>query len=180
MKSRIDSAPCLTDSPLVGSSARRIASIIKAAEARPRAYQTELASAGHTGLDEDRDEEVFRLGNLVIDFRSQDIWLKDRRLSLTPSEVRLLACLVRNAGRTVSRETLWQGIARGTKAMSRTLDMHIWRLREKMLAAAPDAPVIETIRGFGYRLRSAADKLTEASPLYGRGEYAVHAPHRST
>ncbi len=120
------------------------------------------------------------MGNLVIDFRSQDIWLKDRRLSLTPSEVRLLACLVRNAGRTVSRETLWQGLGRGTKSMSRTLDMYIWRLREKMLAAAPDSPVIETIRGVGYRSRATADTLTEASGRYGRGESAVDATHRST
>ncbi len=54
--------------------------------------------------------------------------------------------------------------------MSRTLDMHIWRLREKMLAAAPDSPVIEAIRGFGYHSRPTADTLTEASGLYGRGE----------
>ena len=117
-----------------------------------------------------RDEEFIRVGNLVVDLRSQDIWFKERRLSLTPSEFRLLACLARNAGRTVSRETLWQGLGRGTKSMSRTLDMHIWRLREKMLAAAPDSPAIETIRGFGYRLRPAAEKLPEASDPYGRGE----------
>ncbi len=127
-------------------------------------------SAAHTRRHGEGDEELIRFGNLVVDFRSQDIWLKERRLSLTPSEFRLLACLARNAGRTVSRETLWQGLGRGTKSMSRTLDMHIWRLREKMHAAAPDAPVIETIRGVGYRLRSAADTLTEAGALYGRAE----------
>ncbi len=136
----------------------------------PRGKRSTPDSAEHIGPAGDGDEEVTRFGNLVVDFQNQDIWLKDRRVSLTPSEFRLLACLARNAGRTVSRETLWQGLGRGTKSMSRTLDMHIWRLREKMLAAAPDSPAIETIRGFGYRLRPSPDKLPEASDLYGRGE----------
>ena len=151
----------------------RVHIVLRRADARNPAEigkTSTRASAAHTRRHGEGNEDLIRFGHLVVDFRNQDIWLKDRRLSLTPSEFRLLVCLARNAGRTVTRETLWQSLGRGTKAMSRTLGMHIWRLREKMLVAAPDSPVIETIRGFGYRLRPAADKLTEAGGLYERGE----------
>lgn len=151
----------------------RVHTVLRRAVARTPIHIGKTSARGSAAQPEpaqDGDDEFIRFGNLVVDFRYQDIWLRDRRVSLTPSEFRLLACLARNAGRTVSREILWQGLGRGTKSMSRTLDMHIWRLREKMLAAVPDSPVIETVRGFGYRLRPAADMLTEAGALYRRGE----------
>ena len=144
----------------------RVRTVLRRTASRSSIRIGNLGPAVHPRSDGEAvgDGEIIRLGNLVIDFRSQDIWLNGKRLALTPSEFRLLACLTRNAGRTVSRKTLWQDLWGRSKAMSRTLDMHVWRLREKMLAAAPDPPVIETVRGFGYRLHLPAEKPAEVSP----------------
>jgi DNA-binding response OmpR family regulator len=144
----------------------RVGTVLRRSAARNPITMGNMGLPAHARPDGNGngDAEVIRFGNLVIDFRSQDIWLNSKRLTLTPSEFRLLSCLARNAGRTVSREALWEELWGRSKSMSRTLDMHVWRLREKMLAAAAESPVIETVRGFGYRLHLAAEALTEVSP----------------
>jgi two-component system phosphate regulon response regulator PhoB len=72
-------------------------------------------------------------------------------VELTPIEYRLLLTLVERQGRVQSRphllETVWQA---QPDLQTRTVDMHVNRLRAK-LGAAGD--LIETVRGFGYRLR---------------------------
>ena len=76
-------------------------------------------------------------------------------IELTPREFELLACLMRNAGKVVSREDLlreawgWEYITE-----TKTVDTHIKRLRDKLSAAGFDPGVIETVRGYGYRLRA--------------------------
>lgn len=75
-------------------------------------------------------------------------------IDLTPREFELLACLMRNAGKVVSREDLlhdawgWEFITE-----TKTVDTHIKRLRDKIEAAGYDPKLVETIRGYGYRFK---------------------------
>lgn len=75
-------------------------------------------------------------------------------IDLTPREFELLACLMRNAGKVVSRENLlhdawgWEFITE-----TKTVDTHIKRLRDKIEAAGYDPKLVETVRGYGYRFK---------------------------
>jgi two-component system phosphate regulon response regulator PhoB len=75
-----------------------------------------------------------------------------RELSLTPTEFRLLECLVRQPGRAITRHQLMDAaIGEGAIVLERTIDVHIKTLRRKL--EAPE--LIETVRGVGYRFREA-------------------------
>jgi two-component system phosphate regulon response regulator PhoB len=74
----------------------------------------------------------------------------DRELDLTPTEFRLLECLLRQPGRAFSRPQLMDAaIGEGAVVCERTIDVHIKTLRKKLDAA----DLIETVRGLGYRFR---------------------------
>ena len=80
--------------------------------------------------------------------------VKDKEVSLTRKEFDLLAALVRNRGRVLSRETLLQKVwGYDYFGETRTVDVHIRRLRKKLGQAAAEG--IETVVGVGYRFRAA-------------------------
>jgi two-component system, OmpR family, phosphate regulon response regulator PhoB len=77
--------------------------------------------------------------------------VKGKDLDLTPTEFRLLECLLRQPGRAFTRSHLMDAaIGEGAVVLERTIDVHVKTLRRK-LGAAGD--YIETVRGVGYRLR---------------------------
>lgn len=75
-------------------------------------------------------------------------------IDLTPREFELLACLMLNAGKVVSREDLlhdawnWEFVTE-----TKTVDTHIKRLRDKIESAGYDPKLVETVRGYGYRFK---------------------------
>ena len=76
----------------------------------------------------------------------------DRKVSLTPTEFRLLARLVSDRGTAVRRRDLVRtGWPHGARVRDNTLDAYVARLRRK-LAELPDAPHITTVHGVGYIL----------------------------
>jgi two-component system phosphate regulon response regulator PhoB len=72
-------------------------------------------------------------------------------VNLTALEFKLLRTLMQRRGRLQQRDRLLNDVW-GYESMidTRTVDTHMRRLREKL---GPAADVIETVRGFGYRLR---------------------------
>src|SRR5215813_5149024 len=79
-----------------------------------------------------------------------------RPLHLTTTEFKLLNMLIKEPGRLLSREMLLTGAwGYDTAITTRTVDTHVRRLRCKL---GKSATAVETVRGFGYRLREA---LTE-------------------
>lgn len=77
-----------------------------------------------------------------------------KKLDLTPTEFRLLECLVRQPGRAFSRGQLMDAaIGEGSIVLERTIDVHVKTLRKKLIAAGGLGEVIETVRGVGYRFR---------------------------
>lgn len=104
-----------------------------------------------------RDVKHFDFPGGCADLERQELRFHDQgREELSSREVELLGYLVRHAGRSVSRDELlanvWRISPRGLS--TRTVDMHIARLREK-LRDDPDEPrVLVTVRGKGYMIAS--------------------------
>jgi two-component system phosphate regulon response regulator PhoB len=74
-------------------------------------------------------------------------------LDLTPTEFRLLECMLRQPGRAFTRTQLMDSaIEEGALVLERTIDVHIKSLRRKLGSACD---YIETVRGVGYRFREA-------------------------
>jgi two-component system phosphate regulon response regulator PhoB len=74
-----------------------------------------------------------------------------QELDLTPTEFRLLECMLRQPGRAFTRTQLMDSaIEEGALVLERTIDVHIKSLRRKLGSACD---YIETVRGVGYRFR---------------------------
>jgi two-component system phosphate regulon response regulator PhoB len=74
-----------------------------------------------------------------------------KEVELTPTEFRLLECLLRQPGRAFSRTQLMDSaIEEGAIVLERTIDVHVKSLRRKLGSAGE---LIETVRGVGYRFR---------------------------
>ena len=98
-----------------------------------------VALTAAAGLVLDEDTHEVRSGEVLID--------------LTPREFELLACLMAHNGKVLSRDQLlrqawgWEIVVE-----TKTVDTHIKRLRDKLEGAGVDPNVVETVRGYGYRL----------------------------
>jgi two-component system, OmpR family, phosphate regulon response regulator PhoB len=101
---------------------------------------------------EERSWKVLRIGPFVLDAGAARATRGGEPLELTPTEFRLLEVLMERRGRVQSRrqllETVWEVTA---KITTRTVDMHVQRLRSKL---GEGAEWVETVRGFGYRFRA--------------------------
>ncbi len=99
------------------------------------------------------DADVLAIGPIRIDRAALSVQVDEQPVDLTATEYKLLLTLAERRGRVQGRshllETVWEA---APDIQTRTVDMHVQRLRAK-LGVAGD--LIETVRGFGYRLRSA-------------------------
>jgi DNA-binding response OmpR family regulator len=94
----------------------------------------------------------YRDEHLSLDFDQQAAVLDAERMTLTRKEYDLLALLVRHAGEIIPREALLMQVwGYGAEIRTRTLDVHVRRLRKKLGGYADQ--YIETIFGIGYRFQ---------------------------
>jgi len=99
-------------------------------------------------------EEQLTAGPIVLDRRVHRVSVRNKNVDLAPTEFRLLAFLLENQGRVFSRnELLTRAWSSNVKAGHRTVDVHVRRLRQQ-LEPFRCAEMIQTVRGFGYRLRA--------------------------
>jgi DNA-binding response OmpR family regulator len=96
--------------------------------------------------------EQFRAGEVAVDVAARRAWKGDEELELSPKEFDLLALLVREAGRVVTRERIMNEVwDENWFGSTKTLDMHVSWLRRK-LGDGADAPRhLITVRGVGLR-----------------------------
>ena len=97
-------------------------------------------------------------GPISIDRAAHKVTLDGQELQLTSTEFKLLLTLLERRGRVQTRpqllETVWEA---QPDIQTRTVDMHVQRLRTKL---GEYGPLIETVRGFGYRFRG-TDKVSK-------------------
>ena len=115
----------------------------RALVARVRAVLRRTETAG-------RGARPIEVGNLRIDPRRREAAVGERSLDLRAREFDLLAALAREPGVVLTRDLLLEDVW-GTDfpGETRTVDVHVAELRKKL---GDDGPVIETVRGVGYRL----------------------------
>jgi DNA-binding response OmpR family regulator len=115
----------------------------------------ELLARLRSVLRRSSPERTTRLqcGDLILDTRSRIAYRGGKEIPLTPREYALLEYLMRHKDQTVSRSVILYHVWADINVDSNIVDVYIKRLREKLeLPGLP--PLIQTVRGTGYRLRS--------------------------
>lgn len=123
----------------------RIKAILR--RAQPKPLKDRPAAQDHI-----RMAECLRFGDWVIDFTAIELRNSGNEpVHLTTAEFKLLEALVRNPGRTLSRDQLIEAMAdRSWDPMDRSIDLHISHLRKKIERDSRKPELIKTVRGFGY------------------------------
>ena len=97
--------------------------------------------------------EVIRAGRLEIDLGRHEVRHGENRIQLRPKEFDLLALLARHPGRVYQRTELLDLVwGYDFPGYTRTVDVHVQQVREKLAAAGVSDPSIDTVWGVGYRL----------------------------
>jgi len=106
----------------------------------------------HVPVQEAR--KTARFGDLVVDPERLAVEAAGKREQLTPTEFELLWVLAGSPGRVFSRELLLQKVwGYDYTGDSRTVDVHIRHVRQKLQRLPGSPQYIETVRGVGYRFR---------------------------
>jgi DNA-binding response OmpR family regulator len=111
--------------------------------ARVKAILRRVDGGGHRG-------KVIMLGDLSIELAKREMTVGGRPVSLRAKEFDLLVALARDQGVVLTRERLLESVwGYDIDAETRTVDVHVNHLREKLTGSAA---AIETVRGLGYKL----------------------------
>ena len=97
-------------------------------------------------------DDILEIDGLLINRSAHAVSVDGDFVDLTPTEYKLLLLLAERRGRVQGRANLLQAVWEAAPDIqTRTVDMHVQRLRTKL---GRSGDLIETVRGFGYRIRS--------------------------
>jgi DNA-binding response OmpR family regulator len=100
--------------------------------------------------------KLIRAGRLEVDLERHEVRHGDARLQLRPKEFDLLALLARHPGRVFQRAELLDLVwGYDFPGYTRTVDVHVQQLREKLAGGGVSNPAIQTVWGVGYKLEMA-------------------------
>ena len=110
-------------------------------------------SAADDGKKPDEEQKPIMIGRNMLDIRSGRIMRGDEEIFLSAAEYRLLLTFVRNRGQLLTRQQILNNMwdSAGDFVNDNTLTVYVKRLRKK-LEQEGDEPVIQTVRGMGYRM----------------------------
>jgi len=123
--------------------------------AKPYSFTELLARVEAIGRRSDPNAAITRLsvGDLEMDLLARTVKREGKNILLQPREFRLLECLMRNAGRVVTRTMLLEKVwDYHFDPQTNVIDVHISRLRGK-IDKEFEVPLLHTVRGAGYRLQ---------------------------
>jgi DNA-binding response OmpR family regulator len=101
---------------------------------------------------------IFRLGDIVLDTGVVRVTRDGKTVNLTVKEYQLLHYFAQQRGKTISREELLSKVwDQKADTLTRTVDMHIAALRQKIERNTKQPELILTVPGFGYRLAEEAE-----------------------
>jgi len=122
----------------------RVQSLLKRAGSWTQKPAPKAAQGG------ERDSGVVKLGPIVLDADRCEVRVQGRPLDFSRTEFKLLSVLAKNPGRVHTRDELLSQVwGYESDTETRTVDMHVLRVREKL---GSSAECLETVRGFGYRM----------------------------
>lgn len=105
-------------------------------------------------IEQKEPEEItrYQIGPLVVDTARHQTVAGNKEVNLSITEFKLLTCLAKSAGRVLSRETLLNDVWGDSSEIDyRTIDSYVTRVRNKL---GELGEMVQTIRGFGYKLES--------------------------
>lgn len=95
------------------------------------------------------DEKFLTAGDIFVDGDKRAVYVKEEQCELTYKEYQLLCFLIRNKGIVLSRDVIMDRVWDADYSESRTVDMHIKTLRQKL---KDGGKLIKTVRNVGYML----------------------------
>jgi two-component system alkaline phosphatase synthesis response regulator PhoP len=96
--------------------------------------------------------ESYRFGEVEVNFRKGEARRKGKRLELSPRELRLLEYFIRHRGEVVAREALLDAVwGYDSVPLTRTVDMHVAKLRKKIEDPRSEPRFLITIHRMGYK-----------------------------
>jgi len=95
--------------------------------------------------------DVFRFGDMEVDFGRCELRRAGRRIELTAVEFKLLAVFVQRRGRVLSREQILDAVWTDATCTDRVVDTHVANLRKKMEKNPSEPAYLFSVRGLGYR-----------------------------
>ncbi|HAQ59909.1 MAG TPA: DNA-binding response regulator [Microbacterium sp.] len=105
--------------------------------------------------DVDLDEHVLSAGRVTLDIERHSVAVDGAEISMPLKEFELLEVLMRNAGRVLTRgqliDRVWGSDYFGD---TKTLDVHIKRIRSRIEETPSDPAMLVTVRGLGYRFEA--------------------------
>jgi two-component system response regulator RegX3 len=105
--------------------------------------------------EERADSSVLAVGDVRLDAERHEVFVRDAPVSLPLKEFELLELLLENAGRVLTRDTLIDRVwGHDYVGDTKTLDVHVKRLRAKIEADPSSPSRITTIRGLGYKFET--------------------------
>jgi len=114
--------------------------------ARLEALLRRRPSAGHPG------GETYRFGDVVVDFRRMEVTRGGRPVDLSAREFKLLRHFIEHRGATLSRDALLADVwGYDETPLTRTVDVHVAGLRQKIETNSRSPEFILTIHGLGYK-----------------------------
>ena len=127
-----------------------------------------MTDLSYPGLRPD-DRRALRAGDLVLDETRWTVHRAGRQVGLSPTEFRLLACLMRNQGQVLTRAQLLESVWGWTRGPdSQIVETYVSYLRRKLDALGPR--LIHTRRGVGYLFQA------EDTPSAGRRDESPRLP----
>ena len=133
-------------------SLRELMARVKALLRRVRITRQEAESEAQPTTDEVISREKLRFGDLVIDLGRREVLRDGAPLALKPKEFDLLLFLARHRGAVLSRDLILERVWDwGYSGGSRTVDVHVRWLREKIETDPANPTRLVTVRGVGYR-----------------------------
>ncbi|MFN7933726.1 MAG: response regulator transcription factor [Bryobacteraceae bacterium] len=95
--------------------------------------------------------EVFRFGELEVDFTRGELRKGGKVVEITPVEFRLLTTFIEHRGRLLSRQQLLDLVWKESTCVDRVVDTHVSNLRKKVEPDLAEPRFVVSVRGMGYR-----------------------------
>ena len=131
----------------------RIRELLARMKAVMRRRTGSTSCTGGAGKKQDDESKPIEIGRNILDIRSGRVMRNGEEIFLSAAEYRLLLTFVRNRGLLLTRQqiinSMWDSA--GDFVNDNTLTVYVRRLRTK-LEQEGDEPVIQTVRGMGYRM----------------------------
>jgi len=97
-------------------------------------------------------EEALRWGDIVMDGGRHEVTVRGEPVELTPTEYRLLEVFLRRPGKALTRQKIMVEVWGDYYGSTKTLDVHVRHLREKVELDPAHPQYVTTVRGTGYKL----------------------------